>query len=181
MKRRLFLTGPMGCGKSTAIAKALGDKIHRCGGFLTRRHREKALSFTLESPDGLDCETFLDFPAGKPRLNMDVFDRLGVSLLRGNILVLDEIGGVELLCPEFAAALDHLLQTDIPILGVMKGPGPAGALIETLGLSDEYLRAADRLRSRLSHDKDTLLYECGQFDENALRLAEQWAEEYLHD
>ena len=37
MKRRLFLTGDMGCGKSTAIRQALGDRMGRCGGFLTQR------------------------------------------------------------------------------------------------------------------------------------------------
>lgn len=181
MKRHLFLTGAIGCGKSTAIANALGEKITRCGGFLTRRHREPHLHFTMESPDGQLCETFLDFPDGKPRLNREVFDRLGVSLLKGNVLVLDEIGGIELLCPEFSAALNGLLQSDVPIIGVMKGKAPAGALISALGLSEEYSRAAEALRSRLLHDQNTLLYECGHFDKQALRLAEQWAEEYCHD
>ena len=51
MKRRLFLTGPMGCGKSTAIAAALGNRLHDCGGFLTRRYREPWLHFALETPD----------------------------------------------------------------------------------------------------------------------------------
>jgi len=181
MKRRLFLTGPIGCGKSTAITQALGDKSTRCGGFLTRRHREPHLHFTLESPDGQYSETFLDFPDGKPRLNMDAFSQLGVSLLSGNILVLDEIGGIELLCPDFAAALMQVLQRDIPVIGVMKGEDPAGALIDTLGLSDAYRHASDCLRSQLRNDGNTLLYECRQFDEQALRLAEQWVKEYAHE
>ena len=181
MKRRLFLTGPIGCGKSTAITQALGDKSTRCGGFLTRRHREPHLHFTLESPDGQYSETFLDFSDGKPRLNMDVFSQSGVSLLRGDILVLDEIGGIELLCPEFAAALEQVLRADIPVIGVLKGIGPAGALVEALGLSEAYIRAADRLRSQLRDDENTLLYECRQFDEQALHLAEQWVKEYAHE
>ena len=180
MKRRLFLTGPIGCGKSTAITNALGDKITQCGGFLTRRHREPRLHFTLESPDGQCSETFLDFPDGKPRLNMDVFSHLGVNLLKGDILVLDEIGGIELLCPDFAAALEQVLQSDIPVIGVLKGQGPAGALIEALGLSEEYLQAAESLRNGLRNDEHTLLYECGQFDEIALLLAKQWVKEYTH-
>lgn len=181
MKRRLFLTGPIGCGKSTAIAKALGEKTAQCGGFLTRRHRERGLFFTLESADGQICQTFLDFPEGAPRLDITVFSGLGVSFLKGKVLVLDEIGGIELLCPEFTDALEALLESDTPILGVIKGAGPAGALMDALGLSDAYLRAADNLRSRLQNDENTLLYTCNQFDEYALQLAEQWAEEYLHD
>ncbi len=178
MKRRLFLTGPIGCGKSTAIQTALGDGVGRCGGFFTRRHREPYLHFTLESPDGTQRETFLDFSTGKPELNLQVFS--GISL-RGDVLILDEIGGIELLNPEFTTALETVLNSDIPILGVIKGEGPAGALIEALGLTKEYITAASRLRNNLRSDADTLLYECGYFDENALALARQWAEEYLHD
>jgi len=181
MKRRLFLTGPIGCGKSTAITQALGERTQQCGGFLTRRHREPYLHFTLESPDGQHSETFLDFSDRKPRLNLDVFSRLGVPLLGGDILVLDEIGGIDLLCPEFSAALEQVLQTDIPVIGVMKGNGPAGALVEALGLSEEYTHAAARLRSLLQGDENTLLYECRQFDEQALRSADQWVKEYAHE
>lgn len=181
MKRRLFLTGPIGCGKSTAIQTALGDRVFRCGGFLTRRYRDPHLHFTLETPDGTYKETFLDFSAGKPELKLQVFSKAGVSSLRGKVLILDEIGGIELLCPEFTAALDAVLKSDVPILGVWKGEGPAGALIEALNLAETYTLAASRLRNFLQSDADTLLYECGQFDENALLLAAQWAEEYLHE
>ena len=178
MRRRLFLTGPIGCGKSTAIQTALGDRIATCGGFLTRRYREPYLHFTMERPDGSVKETFLDFSTGKPEVSLAVFS--GVPLT-GPVLVLDEIGGVELLNPDFVTALEAVLKSDTPILGVLKGEGPAGALIRRLGLTEEYERAADRLRKMLERDPDTLVYQCGQFDENALRLAEQWTEEYLHD
>jgi len=181
MKRRLFLTGPIGCGKSTAIAQALGERTQRCGGFLTRRYREPQLHFTLESPDGQYSETFLDFPDGKPRVNMDAFSQLGVALMKGDVLVLDEIGGIELLDPNFAAALDTVLKSSIPILGVIKGDGPAGALVEALGLTEEYEHAVSRLREQLCSDTGTLVYKCGQFDEQALHLAEQWVKEYTHE
>ena len=178
MKRHLFLTGPIGCGKSTAIAQALGENLTRCGGFLTRRHREPHLHFTLESTDGKHKENFLDFATGKPEVNFSVFSE---GYLQGDVLVLDEIGGIELLNPDFTAALEAILKQDIPILGVVKGAGPAGALIEVLGLTEEYECAASRLRELLRNDPDTLLYECGQFDEKARHLAEQWVKEYAHD
>lgn len=178
MKRRLFLTGPIGCGKSTAIGWALGEKVAQCGGFLTRRHRQPHLHFTLESPDGKIQGTFLDFASGKPEMDLSVFsDRY----LQGGVLVLDEIGGIELLNPAFTAALESVLDRDIPILGVIKGEGSAGALIESLGLTESYEQAASRLRQRLQTDSDTLVYECKQYDENALLLAKQWGEEYLHE
>lgn len=178
MKRRLFLTGPIGCGKSTAIGRALGDSLSQCGGFLTRRYREPYLHFTLESPDGTKKHTFLDFASGKPSVDLSVFSKIR---LEGAVLVLDEIGGIELLNPDFVTALTAVLNSDTPILGVIKGEGPAGALIEALGLTEEYRRAADSLRQQLHSDPDTLVYQCGQYDKNALHLARQWTEEYLHD
>ena len=177
MKKRLFLTGPIGCGKSTAISRALGEKVSQCGGFLTRRYREPHLHFTLESPDGKFQKTFLDFAGGKPQVDLTVFSEVDFS---GSVLLLDEIGGIELLNPAFLAALDALLKTEVPILGVLKGEGPAGALIEALGLADDYDQASKKLRTRLSADPDTLVYHCGQFDENALSLAKRWVETYLN-
>lgn len=89
--RRLFLTGPMGCGKSTTIEEALGHRLPRCGGFRTRRgalREGRPVNFLLESPDGSAREVFLDFSSGKPRVHLEVFAGLGVRLLRGEVLVL---------------------------------------------------------------------------------------------
>ena len=178
MKRHFFLTGSIGCGKSTAIATALGEKISQCGGFLTRRYRDPYLHFTLESPDGNVKNTFLDFASGKPEVDLAVFSK---NYLRGETLVLDEIGGIELLNPEFASALEAVLSSGIPILGVLKGESAAGALIDKLGLTEEYHWAAGKLRQQLYNDPNTLVYTCTQYDENALLLARQWVEEYCHD
>lgn len=178
MKQRLFLTGPIGCGKSTAIRQALGDRMDRCGGFLTRRCREPHLHFTLERPDGTCLGTFLDFSGGRPEMDLSVFSNLDLT---GKFLLLDEIGGIELLNPEFVTALDAVLQADVPILGVLKGEGPAGALTESLGLAGDFEAAAARLRQRLDGDADTQVYHCGQYDETAMLLARQWVEEYLYD
>lgn len=178
MKRRLFLTGPIGCGKSTAIGLALGDALAQCGGFRTRRYTEPHLHFTLESPDGTDRRTFLDFADGGPKADLSVFSDIHLS---GRVLLLDEIGGIELLNPAFAAALESALSGDVPILGVIKAEGSSDALAEALGLTEAYRLAAARLRHRLQSDPETLVYRCGQYDENALRFARQWAEAYLRD
>lgn len=182
--RRLFLTGPIGCGKSTAIETALGPRLARCGGFRTRRGKMRnghAENFVLESPDGRVRQVFLDFSSGKPEMDLGAFAGLGVSLLRGKVLVLDEIGGVELLCPEFAAALESVLRSDVPILGVMKGEGPAASLVQALGLTEQYTAAAGRLRQWMEQDEETCLYRCGRFDGDAARLAASWVKEYLHE
>ena len=184
MRRRLFLTGPIGCGKSTAILTAIGDKLPNFGGFLTKRIRDgkgHAAAFTLCAPDGSREAVFLDCTSGKPVIHWEVFQTLAPELMTGKILLLDEIGGMELLCPEFMAALDALLETDIPIIGVLKGDTAASAMIRRLGFSAEYETAANSLRQQLSHDENTLLYSCGQYDAQALTFAESWVKEYAHD
>lgn len=184
MTRRLFLTGDMGCGKSTAIANALGNRIGRCGGFLTKRVYDENGSlqgFQICSTDGSKSMDFLVFFDGKPMIYPVSFETLGVSLLKGQVLILDEIGGVELLCPRFTAALYALLESGVPILGVLKGEQPRTAMTEKLHLRQDYSVAAQALRKQLLDDPDTLIYECTQYDENALHLAKRWAEEYLHE
>jgi nucleoside-triphosphatase THEP1 len=184
MKRRLFLTGDMGCGKSTAIRQALGDRMGRCGGFLTQRvyDDEGVLQgFQICSTDGSKSMDFLVFFDGKPMIYPVSFETLGVSLLEGQALILDEIGGVELFCPRFTAALYAVLESGVPILGVLKGEQPRTAMTEKLHLRQNYTVAAQALRQKLQEDPDTLIYECGQYDKNALLLARQWAEEYCHD
>lgn len=177
MKKHLFLTGPIGCGKSTAIAAALGDQLCQCGGFLTRRCRTPHLHFTLERPDGKEKATFLDFSSEAPAADVSVFSE---RYLQGTPLVLDEIGGIELLNPQFLTALQAALSSGVPILGVIKSPDSCQALAEKLNLACQYRCAADKLRRQLLADGDTLIYECTQYDENALLLARRWAEEYCH-
>ena len=176
MKKRLFLTGPIGCGKSTAIRRAVGEKMSQCGGFLTRRYFEPYLHFALEDPCGQWGHIFLDFSTGKPEVDLSVFANVDLS---GPVLILDEIGGIELLNPDFVTMLDEVLKADIPMIGVIKGEGPAGALIDALGLTEEYQRKAQQLRQQLADDPDTLVYHCRQFDETALHFAKQWVEAYL--
>lgn len=187
MRRRLFLTGPMGWGKSTAIAQALGSRSHQGGGFFTRRSLGPdghAQSFYLQSPDGKEKAVFLDLSQGKPVVHPEVFSQLGARLLRENtarFVILDEIGGIEVLCPAFMEALDQLWQRNIPCIGVIKGQAPAAALIRTLGLPEEYAKAAGNLRDFLENDPDTLVYSCSQFDETARNLAVQWCREYVYE
>ena len=181
MKRRLFLTGPIGCGKSTAIAQGLGDRLGELGGFVTFREvpAHRAQRFWLETTGARERATFLDLTGEKPRIDLSAFSGPGVRSLQKGPLLLDEIGGIELLCPEFLEALERALTGDTPVLGVIKAPGSSLALARCLNLTDQYLAAADRLRRLLEQDDRTEIYTCGTFDPRARALAELWAREYL--
>ena len=90
MKRKLFLTGPIGCGKSTAILTAIGEKLPAFGGFLTKRFRDEdgqAIAFSLESPNGKQKAEFLDCRGLVPAIHMDVFETMAPELLKGKYFI----------------------------------------------------------------------------------------------
>ena len=63
-------------------------------------------------------------PYGRVITDQSVFDTVGVDLLidslNAPLILLDEIGGSELLCTPFCDALDAVLESGVPCLGVMK-------------------------------------------------------------
>lgn len=182
--KRLFLTGDMGCGKSTAIVTALGDKLPQCGGFLTRRvFREDGSlqGYEICSTNGSENMEFLVFFDGKPVFYPVSFETFGVKQLKGKVLVLDEIGGVELLCPRFREALEEVLSSGVPVLGVLKGENPQAAMSRRLALRTAYRDAVRQLYAQLENDPDTMICRCSKFDENALFLAREWVKEHFHE
>ena len=64
--KNLFLTGPVGCGKSTSIAMALGEHLQGAGGFLTVRQKDetgRAVAYWLQKPDGTEKHCIIDYSA----------------------------------------------------------------------------------------------------------------------
>ena len=181
MKRRLFLTGPIGCGKSTAITQGLGDRRNRLKGFVTLRDGQtpKPERFWLETLPKRERAVFLDLTGEKPRIDLGVFSGLGVQSLQKGPLLLDEIGGIELLCPAFLEALEETLSGETPVLAVVKLSESTLALARCLGLPEQYLAAANHLRCLLEQDPQTMVYVCERFDPQAQALVGQWAERYL--
>lgn len=181
MERHLFLTGEIGAGKSWAIAAALGGKMTSMGGFRTYRNTDsqgKAVSFSMECAGSGEKGVFLDLSTGIPQVHMEVFETLGLSSLKGERLLLDEIGGIELLSPAFWKGLEEALKSSVPILGVLKGKGASDALAARLGLPEEYHSQTEKLWNLLCQDENTLIFACEKYDEKALNLAKQWVREY---
>ena len=56
----------------------------------------------------------------------------------------------------------------------MKAASNGGKLVQRLGLGEQFVENAERLRRLLQEDEDTLLYDCGQFDPKAAQLAGEW-------
>ena len=187
MKPRLFITGPSGCGKSSMIRRELGELANRAGGFMTHRQRDESgriVGFEICSADGYGpMDRFLDLSGEEPRIDLGIFDRAGLDYLRRaterQFAVLDEIGGVELLNERFMDEFARYLQGSQPCIGVIKGPGPAGKLVEMMGLTVRYELARRALYEHLRADPDTLLLETtGGDDEAARNAVREWVAEY---
>ena len=187
MKPRLFILGPSGCGKSTAIRLELGDRFRRAGGFTTCRDRDengKVSSFVMQSADGYGPrDRFLDLKAEPPRIDLELFDRVGVDYLRRAgerpFAVLDELGGVELLNESFMDELGRYFSGTHPCIGTMRSGGPAGKLVEMMGLTVRYELARRALYEHLRTAPDTRLLETnGRDDETALNAVREWVAQY---
>ena len=193
MKKRLFLTGPSGVGKTTIIRQALGPALAYAGGFVTERSLGdggRLLGFDLLPAAGAAFDSgferwrFLDYSGKSPSKDNEVFRIHGVRLLQEAeyypFVLLDEIGGFEMLIPQFRNALAELLNSELPIIGVVKGPENAGEIKRRFGLGDRFTALTDNLRSVLAKDADSILLEVkAPGDPVASRIARAWAEEYV--
>lgn len=193
MKKRLFLTGPSGAGKTTIIRQALGPALAYAGGFVTERSLGdggRLLGFDLLPAAGAAFDSgferwrFLDYSGKSPSKDNEVFRIHGVRLLQEAeyypFVLLDEIGGFEMLIPQFRNALAELLNSELPIIGVVKGPENAGEIKRRFGLGDRFTALTDNLRSVLAKDADSILLEVkAPGDPVASRIARAWAEEYV--
>lgn len=192
MKKRLFLTGPSGAGKTTIIRQALGDSLAYAGGFVTERvldEQGKLLGYDLLpaaaalSGQAYQRWRFLDYSGPQPSKDNEVFRSQGVRLLQEAeyypFVLLDEIGGFEMLIPQFRNALAELLNSDLPIIGVLKGPENAAAIRSRFGLGDKFTMLTDNLRTVLGRDEDTVVLKVkSPGDPVASRIARAWTEEY---
>ena len=192
MKKRLFLTGPSGAGKTTIIRQALGDSLAYAGGFVTERvldEQGKLLGYDLLpaaaalSGQAYQRWRFLDYSGPKAEKDNEVFRSQGVRLLQEAeyypFVLLDEIGGFEMLIPQFRNALAELLNSDLPIIGVLKGPENAAAIRSRFGLGDKFTMLTDNLRTVLGRDEDTVVLKVkSPGDPVASRIARAWTEEY---
>lgn len=169
------------------IRRELGERVRKAGGFITVRARDehgKIQGFEILSADGYGPrDRFLDLAVEQPWIDLEVFSGVGLNYLRRSaerrFAVLDEIGGVEVLNESFMNELVRYLQGSQPCIGVMKGAGPAGRLVEMMGLTVRYELARRALFEYLKNDPDTCLLECsGREDPAALEAIRAWAEQY---
>lgn len=137
MAKALLLTGRPGVGKTTVVQRVVEQLARPAGGFYTRELREEGrrVGFELITLDGqraiLSHVNFGGrYRVGKYGVDVTALDRVGVPAIRqavidGRLVVIDEIGKMELFSEEFRAAVLEALEGQSPILGtIMRGRHP---------------------------------------------------------
>ena len=135
MKCLFFVTGQPGIGKTTIILKTVDDLKNmgfKVGGMLSREVREKGTRVGFEIVDfGTEKRGWLahvNQPEGpqvsKYRVNLRDLDNIGAGCIRNavtdaQIVVVDEIGPMELHSSAFKEAVVQAVNSDKPLLGVI--------------------------------------------------------------
>jgi nucleoside-triphosphatase len=130
--RNLFMTGRPGVGKTTLIERVLELLDVTAGGFCTREIREDDARVGFEIADlsgrtgvlaHIDLES--GFRAGRYGVNRSDLERIGVPAIRdaverADLIVMDEIGRMELCSPAFQHEVERALDSGTPVLGTLQ-------------------------------------------------------------
>ena len=137
MKQAYLLTGGPGVGKTTLIKCAVDRTPMKAGGFFTEeirvggtRHGFRIV--TLDGQSGILAHVAVKSPhrVGKYGVDTDCLDSVGVKALNDaidhcDLVVIDEIGKMELCSPAFREAVHRVLSSNKRLLGtIMLAPNP---------------------------------------------------------
>lgn len=117
MKKNLVIAGKPGCGKTTLIRDICRRIPDRVGGFVTDEvrigsSRDSFVLKTLDGRQGVLAKKGMDSPVKLNKYGIDiaVLETLGIGSLRaamdaGKIIIIDELGALEMLSEPFRAAV----------------------------------------------------------------------------
>ena len=137
MKQVYLLTGQPGTGKTRIIKQAIAEMKGKAGGFYTEEIRSQGVRqgfklVTLEGQTAILAHIYFHSPyrVSKYGVDVDSLDKVGVSALNQarrecDLVVIDEIGKMELFSAKFREAVLNILNSGQRLLGtIMLSPNP---------------------------------------------------------
>jgi nucleoside-triphosphatase len=131
MKPVYLLTGNPGSGKTSLIKQAVAGIRLKVGGFYTEEIRDRGtrLGFRLVTLDGREAVlSHIDFNKqlriGKYGVDVAAMEKVGIPALRQaavdcDLVVIDEIGKMEMLSPAFREAVSSITDSGKRMLGTI--------------------------------------------------------------
>jgi nucleoside-triphosphatase len=131
VSQRVLLTGRPGSGKTTLIKRVLKELPQRLGGFYTEEIRDHGgrVGFKVVALEGGEAVfAHIDFTTservGKYGLDLSALEAVGVNAVRQavqtqRLIVIDEIGPMEIRSVAFCEALSEALDSELPILATI--------------------------------------------------------------
>jgi nucleoside-triphosphatase len=131
VKPKVLLTGRPGCGKTTLIKRVVDELALPAGGFYTEEIREAGTRvgfrlITLDGNEAVFAHVDLKTPErlGKYGLDLCALESVGVEALRRavrgrHLVVIDEIGPMEIRSAIFCEVVNEALDSGAPILGTI--------------------------------------------------------------
>jgi nucleoside-triphosphatase len=131
VNQKVLLTGRPGCGKTTLIRHVVNDLALPAGGFYTEeiRQRGRRVGFKLVTLDGKET-VFADVNfktserVGKYGLDLAKLETVGIAAVREavhtrKLVVIDEIGPMEIRSAIFRDAVNQALDSSVSILATI--------------------------------------------------------------
>lgn len=131
MRKAYLLTGGPGVGKTTMIKQALDKSRTMAGGFFTEEIRVGGVRqgfriITLDGQSAILAHIGIKSPYRVSKYGVDIegLDRVGVAAIRQaigecDLVVIDEIGKMELFSPAFKEAVLEAINNGVRVLGTI--------------------------------------------------------------
>jgi nucleoside-triphosphatase len=131
MNKKILLTGRPGCGKTTLVKRVMADFVAPAGGFYTEEVRQSGQRVGFEMVTLAGQEALLahvDFKTpqrvGKYGVDLSALQTVGVVALREamrarQLVVLDEIGPMELPSAIFRDVVTEIFDIGVPMLATI--------------------------------------------------------------
>jgi nucleoside-triphosphatase len=131
VKPKVLLTGYPGCGKTTLIKRVVNEIASPAGGFYTEEIRQygRRVGFKIVTLDGEEAVlAHIDFDTkqrvGKYGLDLHALESIGTEAIctavqARQLLVIDEIGPMEIRSRIFCDVVNEALNSAEPILGTI--------------------------------------------------------------